>query len=153
MSEPELDGDAEDATEEFKEVVQLVEQSLLHIGALQKRIAVLELREWQVWPKASEQMGSWVNEWLVPTFRLEATLSHKWDDDPAIVSELAALFAGYLQMISKDASGWDPLTWHSHKTSTVERITAHQKRTAAAAPSVKGWGASTSPVPPIAGAR
>lgn len=141
------DGSSGGPSQEFKEVIAVVEQSFLHIAAVQERIEFLEAKievweakEWQVWPHPEEKMEDWVNEWLLPTFRLEMTVGADWAEDPAVFSELAALYAGYTAMVSSDASGWDPLTWHSHKTGTMERITAHLKRNPAAAPSAGGWG-------------
>lgn len=136
---------SDETSEELKEVIAVMEQSFLHMDALKRRIEYLESKEWKVWPEVNEKFESWVNEWLLPTFRLEVTLGTDWADDPAIFSELAALFAGYTEMVSSDASGWDPLTWHSHKTGTIERITTHQRLHPTATPSVSGWADHSSP--------
>lgn len=81
------------------------------------RVEKLESR----WETSAEKLQEWVDEWLIPTFALEVVL-HNWQDNPGIVSELQALSIAFEHMRSKKAHGFDPVNWHSHLASMINRI-------------------------------
>lgn len=108
------------------QVLELVEQLASALAEQGQRLDQLE-RPTMPWPTPSEDLAGWVDDWLVPTFRLDTVLQG-WAQTPAIVSELAALHAGYLEMTSPKATGWDALAWHQHRASTTDRITTYRQQ-------------------------
>lgn len=116
------------------------------VGIVEKmhgRIETLENQPWKPWPVPNPVLASWVEEWLIPTFQLETTLTG-WQDSPALLSELSALFGGYQQMVDPKANGWDALNWHQHRASAIARIEDHQRRHRSNPTSLGNWGSHPS---------
>ncbi|AQP52741.1 hypothetical protein [Tessaracoccus flavescens] len=107
------------------------------IEGLSERLDEVERRPRMQWPKPSRDLDQWVNGWLVPTFRLQ-TILEGWPGEPAIVSELAALYSGYCEMTGPKATGWDALSWHQYRAFTVERIITFKHRHHS--PGTTSWG-------------
>lgn len=72
-----------------------------------------------------DKLRTWVNEWLLVTFPNHAPTIRGWEDIPAYHSELAAAFAGWLQIRDPKASGFDRMSWHSMLAATMDRIRTH----------------------------
>lgn len=124
MSEHEYEEnpDSEPGADAFAEIV--VEQ----LESLQTQIN--ELRgdgTPTLWPRASNDMTSWVEGWLAPTFDMHTEIRN-WQDMPPLVSELTALWVGYNEMTDAKAKGFDPLVWHSHLASARIRMQNHRKQ-------------------------
>lgn len=128
-------GDGEREQQQFGQLVSIVE-------GLKARVDVLESQPWKVWPAPNPVLASWVEEWLIPTFKLDTTLAG-WADTPAIMSELSALYAGYTMMTHPKATGWDALTWHQHRASTIERIEDFRTRHRSNPAATGNWGSHT----------
>ena len=84
---------------------------------MDQRIDKLE----STWETSAEKVREWVNYWLIPTFALEIVLKD-WETMPGFVSELQALNIAFEHMRSKKAHGFDPVNWHSHLNSMVDRL-------------------------------
>lgn len=124
-------------TEDDGELLELLAALATTVEGLSERVDAVERRPRMVWPTPSRELDQWVNGWLVPTFRLETVLEG-WPGEPAIVSELAALYSGYCEMTGPKATGWDALSWHQYRASTVERIISFKHRHHS--PGTTSWG-------------
>lgn len=128
-----LEGNGGDAdNNQLAQLVGIVEN-------LHGRVDTLENQPWKPWPVPNPVLASWVEEWLIPTFQLETTLTG-WQQSPALLSELSALFGGYQQMIDPKATGWDALNWHQHRAGVIARIEDHQRRHRTNPTSLGNWG-------------
>lgn len=74
-----------------------------------------------------DELATWVNEWLIPTFALDIQLKG-WRNEPALQSEMRALWMGYQQMAIAEAASFDPLAWHDFLDRVISRIDAHKER-------------------------
>ena len=114
------------ATDELGEVIAFLDEISVSIQALGARLDAVE-KPHLPWPQPSEDLTTWVTDWLIPTFRLDTVLQG-WQDTPAIYSEIAALHAGYQEMTGPKATGWDALAWHQHRASAVDRIGLYRQQ-------------------------
>lgn len=112
-------------TEEFEELLLKITNA---ISGLNDRVTALEARSWRTWPAPGEEFTAWVDQWLIPTFQM-GSLLEGWQKQPAVTSELAALFGGYQEMTGPRATGWDALAWHQHRLNVEQNIKEFLGRT------------------------
>ena len=107
--------------EQLVTTLEQVSGSLAEVASVaadvDQRVEKLESR----WETSAEKLAEWVDGWLIPTFALEVVL-HNWEDNPGIVSELHALSTALEPMRTNRAHGFDPVNWHSHLASMINRI-------------------------------
>ena len=77
---------------------------------------------------ADDQLAEWVNDWLIPTFALHILLDG-WERHAGFRSEVAALHLAHQQMVQPSAHGFDPIVWHSHLASMIDRLERLKHRT------------------------
>lgn len=100
------------------------------LGTQGKSIANLEAlleAHLSVWTDGAEELDEWVDGWLMPTFGLDQVLSG-WAKDPALRSELQALWIGYRRMAMAMEASFEPLVWHDHLAHVIDRVDQHRAR-------------------------
>lgn len=117
--------------------MEAIERASAHQEALERAPASQDDEgTWQPWPAqqqpfpaqylGTDELVSWVEQWLMPTFHLTSALSN-WRDNTAVVCELAACYDAYLAM-STSGDPWHPIQWHGYLDSALTRIRDHRKR-------------------------
>ncbi len=93
------------------------------VGTLAQRL-ILHLAEWE---DPGDELAHWVDDWLIPTFALRTVLAG-WETEPAIRSELQALWIGYQKMAAAREASFDPLSWHEYLPRLIDRVHDHRAR-------------------------
>lgn len=116
-----------DDIDQIAEIFETLTIALGKIDDLANRIDAIEWTENHPWPTPETDLITWVDTWLNPTFRMDSLLGN-WQTNPALTSELTALFKAYKDMTAPQATGWDALAWHRYRAEMEDRIRIHTQR-------------------------
>lgn len=97
-----------------------------HSTAIANLEALLEAHL-SVWTDGADELDEWVDGWLTPTFGLDQLLAG-WAREPALRSELQALWIGYRRMAMAMEASFEPLVWHDHLAHVLGRVDDHRAR-------------------------